>query len=596
MLDPVYEEGVGVRYVNRPTQPLRLLNPDTGEMQTFGQFTRPLPGYRGSQADPLAGYRGAGGITSFGAGDYMGLGNIFSDKFRTRTGTGNVDLYTDVKEALPEYQKLFSDVLNRDEQRDRTKSNILFNIAEAGLNFAAGVDASGQSVTDQPIISQAAAAAKGLPTQIAAQTDRAFTENQALKVAALNQAITQTAQERQLEAQLLSAEEISRINSYMRAVMDKGSTSDMYRMISDPQTIQAWSQGAPLPYFDNALSRLFSPRMDPEGGMVYPDIPQPIIDAARQRVSLSGGSIPAILERALAAPTVAAGASGGAVSAYASGGGVQKFQQGQGVVSPQYLNDMDRGRGFIPFDELLGAGVSPPVNTAEQAGRTADAGSWINVPMHISGEPYTVSQGQGQRPWMLVAPVSPPADLPDVPEIMVGQSMEGVDPTTATGPLNTLKGLGNVVVDYITGIFDESANVSPAPQMRAADAAISQINGELEIAIRNSLVDRDNLQTQATIERYLIPEGVFTGDPAAHNQIKTTLSFLDTQIANNQNLLKNAAVTGTQRSQYEMAEEQLKAVREELRLVSAGYERLLNPAGDIRDIDLEALYGTGGSP
>ena len=157
LLNPVYDKDnpqVGLQFVGRPPQ---------------GESIKPLPGYR-------TGDRGVASLVGTGdrgvAGDYTGAGQLYNDRFRTRTGTGNVDLYTDVKKALPMYQELFSDLLSSEEQGNRTKSNMMFNIAEAGLNFAAGVDASGKSVTDQPIVSQAAAAAKGLPTQIAAQADR----------------------------------------------------------------------------------------------------------------------------------------------------------------------------------------------------------------------------------------------------------------------------------------------------------------------------------------------------------------------------------------------------------------------------------------
>ncbi len=90
---------------------------------------------------------------------------------------------------LPMYQK----ILGEDEEAKRaSRSDLFFDIAQAGLNLAAGVDPrTGQSVAGQPFASQLAAAASQLPAQISAREGERRAAERALKATALETAMQQ---------------------------------------------------------------------------------------------------------------------------------------------------------------------------------------------------------------------------------------------------------------------------------------------------------------------------------------------------------------------------------------------------------------------
>ena len=90
---------------------------------------------------------------------------------------------------LPMYQK----ILGEDEEAKRaSRSNLFFDIAQAGLNLAAGVDPrTGQSVAGQPFASQLAAAASQLPAQISAREGERRAAERAVKDTALETAMQQ---------------------------------------------------------------------------------------------------------------------------------------------------------------------------------------------------------------------------------------------------------------------------------------------------------------------------------------------------------------------------------------------------------------------
>jgi len=90
---------------------------------------------------------------------------------------------------LPMYQKILGD---DEEARQARRADTFFDIAQAGLNLAAGVDPrSGQSVAGQPFASQLAAAASQLPAQISAREAERRATDRALKATALETAMKQ---------------------------------------------------------------------------------------------------------------------------------------------------------------------------------------------------------------------------------------------------------------------------------------------------------------------------------------------------------------------------------------------------------------------
>ena len=90
---------------------------------------------------------------------------------------------------LPMYQK----ILGEDEEAKRARqSGTFFDIAQAGLNLAAGVDPrTGRSTAGMPFASQLAAAASQLPAQISARDAERRTADRALKASALQTAMQQ---------------------------------------------------------------------------------------------------------------------------------------------------------------------------------------------------------------------------------------------------------------------------------------------------------------------------------------------------------------------------------------------------------------------
>ena len=98
-----------------------------------------------------------------------------------------------LKSRLPQtYQEvlpLYQGIIDPQQQKDLTKSQIMFDIAQAGLNFAGGIDPrTGQPMTKRAMGSQLAAAASGLPQQIGERVAAQRQQEQGAKLAALQMA------------------------------------------------------------------------------------------------------------------------------------------------------------------------------------------------------------------------------------------------------------------------------------------------------------------------------------------------------------------------------------------------------------------------
>ena len=506
-------------------------------------------------------------------GDYQGIMSIYSPEFRTRelaAGRGSgVDLFTDVKETLPMYQELFSDLLDPESRRDRTRSTALFNVAKAGLNFAAGVDPTGKSVTNQPIISQLAAAAGELPEQMSALAEREYGEEQALRTAALQQTISQVGAERSLEAQLLSKEEISRLNARVQALLSRGSMDDLRRAMSDPATVEAWGRGEALPYFDMALSVVYKPFVNPSTGLLeYPEVPQYLVDKALERRD-AGFELPAVISRLLEAP---AGAGGGAVQKLQAGGPVQNFQTGMGPLTNDALAGITDADS-VTFEELIGAGLRPPSNrTGPDFGTPYDPTAWAGVP-----DDWAVSRRSGapadEAAFQLRRRRQPIPDQPTEPLIM--SERQGVDISEATGFWNLPKALANTTVDAVSEAFGLGSENAPAPIYRDAISALNTWNSELDLTLKNSLIDRDNTTAQANIDSLKIPTGLWAttwkGDAAALLRLEDTRRLLRGELIDNQNVLNSPSTVRTERSQGEQVVDRIERLLVDLDLMIAGF-------------------------
>jgi hypothetical protein len=134
-----------------------------------------------------------------------------------------------LKSRLPQtYQEvlpLYQGIINPQQQRDLAKSQIMFDIAQAGLNFAGGIDPrTGQAMTGRALGSQLAAAASGLPQQIGERVAAQRQQEQGAQLAALQMAgdiekarVEQVGSERGLGAQISQRSEL--------AIFDKNATS-----------------------------------------------------------------------------------------------------------------------------------------------------------------------------------------------------------------------------------------------------------------------------------------------------------------------------------------------------------------------------------
>ena len=109
--------------------------------------------------------------------------------------TGGLDprqLMTDYKTKPEEFRKtvqdradLYANLLGDPRKdKDYLQSQMLFDLAGAGLNFASGVDAQGRRASGSPA-AQLAAAASGLPGTIGARIASARDEDRAMKIAAI---------------------------------------------------------------------------------------------------------------------------------------------------------------------------------------------------------------------------------------------------------------------------------------------------------------------------------------------------------------------------------------------------------------------------
>ena len=140
---------------------------------------------------PLA----AGRPSSISGIDYAGMpsipqvmrGDIRDVDLRTAPG----ELESRVRKTFEkDYQPLYRGILDPEKERQMTKSQIMFDIAQAGLNFASGVDPrTGQSMTQLPVAAQLATAAGGLPQQIGARVAAQRQAVQSADLMALQSAI-----------------------------------------------------------------------------------------------------------------------------------------------------------------------------------------------------------------------------------------------------------------------------------------------------------------------------------------------------------------------------------------------------------------------
>ena len=176
-----------------------------------------------------------GGGTSPMYGSSIRLSNPITGA-RPDLRVGIDQLQSRLPQTYQEVLPLFQGIIDPQQQKEMLKSQTMFDIAQAGLNFAGGVDPrTGQSMTKRSMGSQLAAAASGLPQQIGERVAAQRQQEQGAKLAALQMAggmetarLKQVGGERGLGAEIaqraelaiFDADKVSAITNQEGAIQD----------------------------------------------------------------------------------------------------------------------------------------------------------------------------------------------------------------------------------------------------------------------------------------------------------------------------------------------------------------------------------------
>ena len=182
---------------------------EEGDLTDMGQGVGSLM-VANQEAPPPQRFADGGAVQHFDNGSPFGVNSAFSfapgyaqkmQGFAPPTDYDPRALQSAYEQRLPMYMG----ILDPEKERQMTQSQIMFDIAQAGLNLAGGVDPrTGQSMTQLPVASQIATAAGGLPGQISSRLANQRQSEQAAKLAALGAAESQqTARDAAIAAQRL---------------------------------------------------------------------------------------------------------------------------------------------------------------------------------------------------------------------------------------------------------------------------------------------------------------------------------------------------------------------------------------------------------
>ena len=152
---------------------------------------------------------------------------------------------------------------------------------------------------------------------------------------------------------------------------------------------------------------------------------------------------------------------------------------------------------------------------------------------------------------------------------------QGVDISEATGFWNLPKALANTTVDAVSEAFGLGSENAPAPIYRDAISALNTWNSEMDLTLKNSLIDRDNTTAQANIDSLKIPTGLWAttwkGDAAALLRLEDTRRLLRGELIDNQNVLNSPSTVRTERSQGEQVVDRIERLLVDLDLMIAGF-------------------------
>jgi hypothetical protein len=420
---------------------------------------------------------------------------------------------TNIKTLFPQYQGMFREVLDSEGLRDQARSGIMFDIAQAGLNFAGGIDPrTGESTTGLPIASQAAVAASGLPGSISQRIASAEEASRAGDLAALDASMQQVGAERQLAQQIesrevlaeadltnkfiiaeaelrardqiaaadrLSDQIIARLQMQYQEYKDSGTLNNLRSMLGREDLLQRYAAGEEMVEYENAIAIVYGQtHTNAAGNDVMPEIPQSLRDAARLR---SQGNRPAPQRPVpISVP--------GYLTGLADGGAVQHLQGGgppnRADIPPKFLDE---------FGELLpGVTWSPTFN------------EYFREPQPEPSEPLTsIARGTTEDPVTS-------------------------DVRKAYGPRAVLARAGNTLFEAVTGgLFGPDNIMTIAPETKEAISVVNTLANDAKRTMLEAMSVRNNQDLQDDVAALTTIGGeFFTSLADARQQGRDTLRLL----------------------------------------------------------------------
>jgi hypothetical protein len=235
--------------------------------------------------------------------------------FLARRPSKEPSLEEQLRVREPMYQRLLGS------DKNLSQAQMLFDIAQAGLNLSAGVDAEGRPLRGaQSPVSRFAAAFSKVPAQIGARAGEAAKEDRAIKLAAIQAA------EKDIEN--IRKQNTTLIESQRKAFSDivKSSGSGIFgkgdwhwNVVNKPGLLANWAAGktsaeqdnlveSAITEFENQSKPIVETRTDPDTSLPYQAtrpgkaIPPFVIEARKARSGLTTAVEPRTTDQAQPAP------------------------------------------------------------------------------------------------------------------------------------------------------------------------------------------------------------------------------------------------------------------------------------------------------
>jgi hypothetical protein len=420
---------------------------------------------------------------------------------------------TDVETLFPTYQNMFRNVLDSDALRRQAKSGIMFDIAQAGLNLAGGVDPrTGESMTDQSFASQAAAAAYGLPGRVSERIAEVDKTTRAGDLAALEASIGQVGSERNLAQQIESQEALAAAEFHNQFVIaeaklrnegewraadrlsdefiarwkiewdmtqDEGSLNNMRRMLGDPNMLARYAAGESMPDFEAAISVVFGQtHTDARGNRVRDEVPQTLRQAAIIR-SQGVEPVPPRLRVPIAVPSWLTGLADGGAVQHLQGGGPPDMAN----IPPEFLDEAGALLPGVTWSPMFG---------------------YVRDPQPAPKEPLaSIVRGTPEDPTT-------------------------VDLRKAYGPRAVLSRAVNTLTEAVTGgLFGPDGIITPAPEHKVSISIANTLANDAKRTMLEAMSVRNNQDLQDDVAALTTGGGQFwTSLADARQQSRETLNLL----------------------------------------------------------------------